>query len=109
MIGLDYFDASINRIAAWATGARNMQKSLLFAALQPIDEMKKMQDDADFTSLILTREAVKVLPFGDVWNEYCRRAGVPDGTSELFPPSRLTKKTCLQKDNNSESKQGEIK
>ena len=83
LIGLDYFDASINRIAAWATGARNMQKSLLFAALQPIDEMKKMQDDADFTSLMLTREAVKVLPFGDVWNEYCRRAGVPDDVGTL--------------------------
>ena len=60
-----------------------MQKSLLFAALQPIDEMKKMQDDADFTSLMLTREAVKVLPFGDVWNEYCRRAGVPDDVGTL--------------------------
>lgn len=76
LIGLDYFDASINRVAAWTTGARNMQKALLYAALQPNDEMKKMQENADFTSLMLVKEAIKTLPFGEAWNEYCRRAGV---------------------------------
>ncbi|MGN0255817.1 MAG: L-rhamnose isomerase [Chordicoccus sp.] len=76
-MALDYFDASINRIAAWATGYRNVQKALLFALLQPNAELKKLQDTSDFTSLMAEQEALKVLPFGDVWNEYCRVCGAP--------------------------------
>ncbi|MBR2988838.1 MAG: L-rhamnose isomerase [Clostridia bacterium] len=79
LIGLDYFDASINRIVAWVTGAQCMQKALLYAALQPYGEMKKMQDDADFSQLMIARETVKELPFGAVWEEYCARQGVPFG------------------------------
>ena len=76
-IALDYFDASINRISAWVTGYRNMQKALLFALLQPNGELKKMQDDGDFTKLMVAQEELKTAPFGEVWDEYCRRCDTP--------------------------------
>lgn len=75
-IALDYFDASINRISAWATGARNMQKALLYALLSPNKELKALQDGGNFTKLMVLQEEVKTLPFGDVWREYCLRQGV---------------------------------
>ena len=78
MIGLDYFDASINRIAAWITGERSMQKALLYAALLPNEEMAALQKDANFTKLMCMQEKVKMLPFGDVWNEYLRRQCMND-------------------------------
>ncbi len=78
LIGLDFFDASINRIAAWVIGARNAQKALLWALLQPDDELRKMQDNADFTGKMMLMEEVKTLPFGDIWEEYCARQGVPE-------------------------------
>ena len=73
LIGLDYFDASINRIAAWVTGARNMQKALLFALLQPNAKLKALQDSGVFTELMNLNEEVKTLPFGAVWEEYLAR------------------------------------
>lgn len=73
-IALDYFDASINRIAAWTIGARNMEKALLFALLTP--NMKKEQDEGNWTKIIAINEDMKTLPFGDVWDEYCTREGV---------------------------------
>ncbi len=73
LIGLDYFDASINRIAAWVTGARNMQKALLYALLLPNARMKELQDNADFTALMNLGEEVKTLPLGGVWDEYLAR------------------------------------
>ncbi|MDE6903278.1 MAG: L-rhamnose isomerase [Lachnospiraceae bacterium] len=76
-IALDYFDASINRLSAWATGFRNLQKSLLFALLQPNDELKALQDTDDWTKLMVVQEELKTLPFGEVWGEYCRQCGVP--------------------------------
>ncbi|MBQ3159074.1 MAG: L-rhamnose isomerase, partial [Clostridia bacterium] len=76
-IALDYFDASINRISAWVTGYRNLQKALLFALLQPNDELKALQDTGDFTKLMVVQEELKTLPFGEVWDEYCRRCGKP--------------------------------
>lgn len=79
LIGLDYFDASINRIAAWVTGQRAMEKALLYALLMPYDEMKRLQDAGNFSRLMALGEEFKTLPFGDVWNEYCRRSGVPCG------------------------------
>lgn len=77
-LALDYFDASINRIAAWTAGYRNFQKSLLYALLQPCDALKAMQDAQDFTSLLVMQEDLKTYPFGEVWAEYCRREGVPE-------------------------------
>lgn len=76
-IALDYFDASINRIAAWVTGFRSMQKALLFALLQPVGKLRDMQDSRDYTALLVTQEELKFYPFGEVWAEYCRRAGAP--------------------------------
>ena len=79
LIGLDYFDASINRISAWVTGQRSMAKALLYALLMPYEEMKRLQDAGDFSRLMVLGEELKTLPFGDVWDEYCSRAGVPCG------------------------------
>ncbi len=73
LIGLDYFDASINRLAAWIVGARNMQKALLWALLQPHAKLKALQDDADFTALMVINEELKTLPFDAVWAEYLKR------------------------------------
>lgn len=69
-IATDYFDASINRISAWVTGMRNVQKALLFALLQPSDKMKKLQDEANMTELMVLSEEFKTMPFGDVWEKY---------------------------------------
>ena len=82
-IALDYFDASVNRIAAWTIGARNMQKALLSALLMPSAELKGYQDKADFTRMLAISEEVKTLPFGEIWDEYCRRAGAPVGAAWL--------------------------
>ena len=75
-IATDYFDASINRISAWVTGVRNVQKALLFALLQPAS-LKDLQDASDFTSLMVLQEELKTAPFGDIWNEFLRRENVP--------------------------------
>jgi L-rhamnose isomerase len=76
-MALDYFDASINRIGAWATGFRNTEKALLNALLTPHDELKKLQDEQSFTKLMIRQEELKTMPFGEVWNEYCARCNVP--------------------------------
>lgn len=72
-IALDYFDASINRISAWVTGVRNVQKALLFALLQPNDKLKELQDSSDFTQLMVLQEELKTAPFYDIWQEYLAR------------------------------------
>jgi len=77
LIGLDYFDASINRIAAWAVGARNFQKALLWALLIPHDELKALQDAGNFSKLMVVQEELKTLPFGMVWEEYLARQKIP--------------------------------
>ncbi len=75
-MALDYFDASINRISAWAVGLRSWQKALLYAMLSPNAELKALQDENKLTELMMLQEEVKTLPFGDVWAEYCDRCGV---------------------------------
>lgn len=75
-MALDYFDASINRIAAWTVGFRSWQKALLNALLLPNEKLKQLQDESRFTELLVMQEEVKTLPFGDVWDEYCTRCGV---------------------------------
>lgn len=75
-IATDYFDASINRISAWVTGVRNVQKALLFALLQPNEALKQKQDESDFTSLMVMQEELKTAPFGDVWEEFLKREKV---------------------------------
>ena len=94
-IALDYFDASINRISAWTVGFRNVQKALLSALLTPADALKTLQDDGDFTELMVRQEELKTLPFGEVWNEYCARCGVPaDGA--WFDEIKKYEKTVLE-------------
>jgi len=80
LIGLDYFDASINRIAAWVTGMRNMQKALLFALLKPNAELSKLQDERNFTKLLVMQEELKTYPVSAVWNYFCMINNVPSGT-----------------------------
>ena len=77
-MALDYFDASINRVSAWVTGLRNVQKALLMALLTPNADMQRLQDEGRFTELMVRQEELKTLPFGEVWDEYCRRCGVPE-------------------------------
>ena len=72
-IGTDYFDASINRIAAWVLGVRNLQKALLGALLTPNEEFKELQDREEYTKLLVKQEEIKTLPLGEVWNEFCLR------------------------------------
>ena len=76
-MALDYFDASINRFSAWAVGLRSWQKALLSALCTPHALLRQLQDEGRFTELMALQEAVKMLPFGDIWTEYCTRQGVP--------------------------------
>ena len=76
-MALDFFDASINRIAAWTVGFRSWQKALLSALCTPHALLRQLQDEGRFTELMALQEAVKMLPFGDIWTEYCTRQGVP--------------------------------
>lgn len=76
-LALDYFDASINRVAAWVIGMRNLQKALLSALLMPHKKLTELQNNAEFTELLVMNEELKTLPFGAVWEEFCTRAGVP--------------------------------
>jgi L-rhamnose isomerase len=71
-IATDYFDASINRISAWVTGLRSVQKALLYALLEPAS-FKALQDKGNFTELMVRQEELKTMPFGSVWEEYLKR------------------------------------
>ena len=82
-IGLDYFDASINRVAAWVIGARNMIKALLAALLEPTDQLRRYERSGDFTSRLAMFEELKTMPFAAVWDYYCLQAGVPVGAEWL--------------------------
>ena len=95
-IGLDYFDASINRVAALVVGARNMEKALLRALLTPWDKMKELQDKEDYTALMVLQEEVKCLPFDDIWNEYCAKQGVI-GDESWFEEVKTYEKEVLSK------------
>ena len=95
-IALDYFDASINRIAAWTIGMRNVQKALLSALLTPSKDMAALQDSADFTKLFALSEELKTMPFGDVWDEYLKRCDAPVGM-EWFDKVRAYESEILAK------------
>jgi len=82
-IGLDYFDASINRIAAWVIGTRNTLKALLLAMLEPLPLLRGYEQAGDYTSRLALFEEIKALPFGLVWEEYCLRNNVPSGAAWL--------------------------
>ena len=76
-MALDYFDASINRIAAWTVGFRSWQKALLNALLTPNEMLKELQENNELTKLLVLQEEIKTLPFGDIWEHYCETEGVP--------------------------------
>jgi L-rhamnose isomerase len=78
LIGLDFFDASINRVSAWVVGMRNMLKSLLYATLLPNEKLASLQNENKFTELMMLQEELKFYPFGDVWNYFCESNGVPE-------------------------------
>ena len=82
-IGLDYFDASINRVAAWIIGIRATQKALLLALLQPSETLRAAEESGDNTRRLALLEESKALPWGTVWDEFCLRHGVPAGASWL--------------------------
>ncbi|MBU5261952.1 L-rhamnose isomerase [Bacillus atrophaeus] len=77
MIGLDFFDASINRVAAWTIGTRNMIKALLYAMLVPNEHLKQLQEEGRFTERLALFEEFKTYPFGAIWDYYCEEMGVP--------------------------------
>ncbi len=93
-IALDYFDASINRISAWAVGFRNVQKALLLALLSP--DITAMQNDSSWTEIMVLQEELKTIPFGDVWEEYCRVCGKPAG-GEWFADVKRYEDEVLRK------------
>lgn len=93
-IALDYFDASINRISAWTVGFRNVQKALLMALLTP--DLTEMQNADNWTELMVVQEELKTMPFGEIWNEYCRVCGAPaDG--EWFATVKKYEREVLSK------------
>jgi L-rhamnose isomerase len=82
-LGLDYFDASINRIAAWVIGARNLLRALLLALLEPVKKLQAAEEAGDYTTRLALQEEAKFLPFGAVWDHYCETQGVPPGDDWL--------------------------
>ncbi len=80
-MALDYFDASINRVSAWVVGIRSWQKALLMAMCTPNEMLKELQDEANFTKLMVMQEEMKTLPFGDIWAKYCEECGVAADTA----------------------------
>jgi L-rhamnose isomerase len=82
-IGLDFFDASINRIAAWVIGTRCLLKGLLIALLEPTETLRRMEVSGDYTSRLAMLEELKTLPFGAVWDYYCEKSNVSAGDTWL--------------------------
>ena len=93
-MALDYFDASINRIAAWTVGLRNVQKALLNALVTP--DMTELQNSGNWTEILVKSEELKTMPFGEVWEEYCRVCGVP-GDGQWLPLVQEYEKNVLVK------------
>jgi L-rhamnose isomerase len=96
-IGLDFFDASINRVAAWVIGARAMLKALLLALLEPVETLRLLEDEGDNTARLALLEELKALPFGGVWDHYCRSQGVPAGRDWLDEVKRYERDVLSQR------------
>jgi L-rhamnose isomerase len=97
IIALDYFDASICRVAAWVLGMRNMQKELMKAMLTPNAQLKALQDAGEFTSQLVLQEEYKNYPFEDVWAEFCKRAKVVADESWLKTVQKYEKDVLLKR------------
>jgi L-rhamnose isomerase len=95
-VGLDYFDASINRVGAWAIGARSTLRALLMALLEPLSAMQELEKSGDFTTRLIMLEDLKGLPFGAVWDYFCLTHNAPVGT-KLIDDVRHYEQTVLSK------------
>nr|WP_062110651.1 L-rhamnose isomerase [Bacillus niameyensis] len=98
LIGLDFFDASINRVAAWTIGTRNMIKALLYALLMPHQQLKEWQEKGDYTKRLAIMEEFKTYPFGAIWDYYCEQMGVPVKENWLTAVEEYEKKILLKRD-----------
>jgi L-rhamnose isomerase len=96
-IGLDYFDASINRVAAWTIGARNTLRALLMALLEPQDMLKQYEIEGDFSSRLALQEELKSMPFSAVWDETCLRKNVPVGMEFMKVMKEYEKKELIHR------------
>ena len=96
-MALDYFDASINRIAAWTVGYRSWQKALLNAMCTPNEALSKLQEEGSLTELLVAQEECKTLPFGDVWAMYCEECGVPSGMDWFEEVKKYEKEVLLKR------------
>lgn len=96
-VGLDFFDATINRIAAWVIGARTTQKAFLQALLTPVEDLKHAEEKYDFTKRLAVTEELKSYPFGAVFDEYCLRNNVPVGTDWLNEVVRYERNVQLKR------------
>lgn len=97
IIGLDFFDASINRVAAWTIGTRNMVKALLYALLVPNDYLKQLQEKGNFTERLALMEEFKTYPFGAIWDYYCEQMGVPVKETWLEDVKKYEKEVLSQR------------
>lgn len=97
-IGLDYFDASINRVAAWVIGSRNMLKALLIALLEPRDALLEAEKRWDGATRLALHENAKTLPWGAVWNHYCEQQGLPDDRMFMADINRYEKQVLAHRD-----------
>ena len=96
-IGLDYFDASINRVAAWTIGTRNMIRALLIALLEPTEKLRAAENKGDFTTRLALQEEARSLPFGAVWDFYCESHNVPVGEKWLEEVKRYEKQVLSKR------------
>ena len=96
-IGLDYFDASINRIAAWTIGSRNSLRALLMALLEPQEMLKKFEVEGDFSSRLALQEELKSMPFSAVWDAYCVKKNVPVGMDFMKTIKEYEKKELVKR------------
>jgi L-rhamnose isomerase len=94
---LDFFDASINRIAAWVIGTRAMIKALLIALLEPTAKLRELEAAGDFTGRLALLEELKLMPFGAVWDYHCERSGVPSGMRWLDEVRRYEREVLSQR------------
>ena len=96
-IALDYFDASLNRVAAWVIGMRSVIKALLIAFLTPVDKLRRCEEEGDFTGRLAWMEEFKALPFGAVWDDYCQRNDVPAGAAWIEDVNRYEKEVLAKR------------
>ena len=96
-IGLDFFDATINRVAAWVIGTRNTIKAVLKAMLEPTDYLKQIELEGDFTTRLALTEELKDFPYADVWNYYCEQQGVPVGLDWYKEAQQYEKDVLLKR------------